>query len=331
MTPGRHRQVGELFHAALQLPREERKAFLTKACIIDESLRLEVESLLSFEDEGKDFLKSNWISRTSEPHPENRDPSREDRPAMSKSGYDRAISPGGKPSNQAAYLLVAAFIGLLVIGAILLSVALFQKNAPSESGLPVSVASTGRSLSYSITVLRRQERNNVGKSLPFSPDMVLSEGDQLRFHISTNQHGFLYIVNERPRQFDRARKYNALFPETPGSTESSELGANQTRQIPAPSERPDLDWFVLDEQSGTERIWIIWSKQPVPLLEGIKVWVNSESKGEIGDPALTKALAEYFGTQQVITQQRELRSNGSSTDLGVPGDLLVTVVDLDHR
>src|SRR6201984_2697082 len=46
MTPERWHELEELFHSACDLPEGERDAFLHKACKRDESLRLEIESLL---------------------------------------------------------------------------------------------------------------------------------------------------------------------------------------------------------------------------------------------------------------------------------------------
>jgi serine/threonine protein kinase/Tol biopolymer transport system component len=47
MTPERLRHIEDLFHAALSRPQGERAAFLSAACGDDESLRLEVESLIT--------------------------------------------------------------------------------------------------------------------------------------------------------------------------------------------------------------------------------------------------------------------------------------------
>ena len=56
MTPQRHRQAGELYHAALDRPAYERAAFLAEACGCDEALRREVESLLAAHDRAAGFL-----------------------------------------------------------------------------------------------------------------------------------------------------------------------------------------------------------------------------------------------------------------------------------
>lgn len=56
MTPERWRQIGELYHAALERPQEHRSAFLAEACANDDALRLEVEALLNSNDSASGFL-----------------------------------------------------------------------------------------------------------------------------------------------------------------------------------------------------------------------------------------------------------------------------------
>ncbi|MGI9166034.1 MAG: LpqB family beta-propeller domain-containing protein [Pyrinomonadaceae bacterium] len=56
MTPERYRQIGELYHAALELDGEDRAAFLERACADDEGLRHEVESLVSSHEQAADFI-----------------------------------------------------------------------------------------------------------------------------------------------------------------------------------------------------------------------------------------------------------------------------------
>ena len=48
MTPERYKEVGQLYRAALEVEPERRAAFLVEACSGDETLRQEVESLLSY-------------------------------------------------------------------------------------------------------------------------------------------------------------------------------------------------------------------------------------------------------------------------------------------
>jgi serine/threonine protein kinase/Tol biopolymer transport system component len=58
MKPERWQKVKEIFHAALDRPPADRSAFVLDACGGDEALRKEVESLISSDGHGQDFLNS---------------------------------------------------------------------------------------------------------------------------------------------------------------------------------------------------------------------------------------------------------------------------------
>lgn len=59
MDEQRLRAVDALFQAALELPSEQRRAFLNETCPRDTELREEVESLLSAHEEAKDFIEDS--------------------------------------------------------------------------------------------------------------------------------------------------------------------------------------------------------------------------------------------------------------------------------
>jgi eukaryotic-like serine/threonine-protein kinase len=56
MTPERWGKITEVYHSALELEPEKRRAFLDAACAGDEALRSEVEALLEAEREAGDFI-----------------------------------------------------------------------------------------------------------------------------------------------------------------------------------------------------------------------------------------------------------------------------------
>src|SRR3977135_2048486 len=58
MTPERWQEVERLYDATLERDGEERAAFLSGACRGDEGLRREVESLLAYQGEAKDFIET---------------------------------------------------------------------------------------------------------------------------------------------------------------------------------------------------------------------------------------------------------------------------------
>src|SRR5688500_11581859 len=57
MTPERWQQVKQLCQSALERAASERAAFLDQACLGDEDLRREVETLLSYEDQAEHFTE----------------------------------------------------------------------------------------------------------------------------------------------------------------------------------------------------------------------------------------------------------------------------------
>jgi len=61
LEPERWREIGRLYHAALEREEGERAAFLKEACAGDEDLRREVEAWLSQEDAGDGFLEGRAL------------------------------------------------------------------------------------------------------------------------------------------------------------------------------------------------------------------------------------------------------------------------------
>ena len=73
MNAEEYEKVGQLFHAALELPKEGRSGFLRTACAADEELRRQVESLLAAHEQAGDFaatpamdLAAGWLARQEE-------------------------------------------------------------------------------------------------------------------------------------------------------------------------------------------------------------------------------------------------------------------------
>jgi serine/threonine protein kinase/Tol biopolymer transport system component len=58
MTPERYRQIGEIYHAVLEVEHEKRGAFLDRSCAGDEVLRSEVESLIASHEQASDFIET---------------------------------------------------------------------------------------------------------------------------------------------------------------------------------------------------------------------------------------------------------------------------------
>src|SRR5262245_61718790 len=66
MNPERWRQIDQLLEAALEREPDERAAFLAAACAGDESLRLEVESLLRSDEAAESFIEEPIVALAAE-------------------------------------------------------------------------------------------------------------------------------------------------------------------------------------------------------------------------------------------------------------------------
>jgi serine/threonine protein kinase len=66
MNPERLRQIEDLYHAAVELPPNEREAFVHERCGNDEELRSEIESLLSVKNSSNNFFDTPPLSLAAE-------------------------------------------------------------------------------------------------------------------------------------------------------------------------------------------------------------------------------------------------------------------------
>jgi serine/threonine protein kinase len=75
MSPDQYRQVGQLYHAALELEPEQRVAFLDGACGGNDELRREVESLLQARERAGNFLAAPALEVAAEMLADRKEPS----------------------------------------------------------------------------------------------------------------------------------------------------------------------------------------------------------------------------------------------------------------
>ena len=66
MTPKRYQQIGELYHAALEVDADERAAFLEQACAGDAELRQKVESLINSNEQAAGFIEAPALAVAAE-------------------------------------------------------------------------------------------------------------------------------------------------------------------------------------------------------------------------------------------------------------------------
>jgi hypothetical protein len=129
-----------------------------------------------------------------------------------------------------------------------------RSTAASQTTVPVvNVANVPLGLRYSV-----KRRDASGSFAEVDQDSTFRSGDRIRLNVDTNTTGYLYVVLQ-----GSSGNWRLLFPsaEVEGGNNRIEKGTSQ--QIPA----GDKGQFVFDEQSGTEKLFLVLSRKPEPDLD----------------------------------------------------------------
>jgi serine/threonine-protein kinase len=191
-----------------------------------------------------------------------------------------------------------------------------------ESPAPVAPS---RLLNYSLKVLARGPNRT---PLELAGEIIFSPGDELCFVFNSPQDGHLYIINEGPNVVNGLPQYNFLFPAPdPSGANAPSLRANQ--QLFIPSEQPP--WFVVDEEQGVEKHWLIWAERPIAELEALRKWRNEKDHGEIKDANDIRS-AQQFLSQNYPAARPVAEKDERQTHLkGGRDGVLIYQLRLEHR
>ena len=89
-----------------------------------------------------------------------------------------------------------------------------------------------------------------------SADTVFHAGDRIRISIETNQPGFLYIINR-----GSSGLWQPLFPSADVDDGNNHVAGFRDYLLPPKSR------MVFDETTGTERLFLVFSREPEPNLD----------------------------------------------------------------
>jgi serine/threonine protein kinase len=192
--------------------------------------------------------------------------------------------------------------------------------APASSPVP---AGPERRLTYSITV---QEFTDGKHEAPYTMagEVGFEPKDRVRLNVGSPQAGYLYILNEGPRENSTVPEYNIMFPSSSANKGSPLLASGQQVPIPEPPH-----WFQFDAQEGVERVWLVFSEDAVPELESVRGFASKETAGLIADMTQNKLIQDFLTTHS--TTKPELVKGENLTTLKMPGKLLLYAVRLEHH
>ncbi len=237
-------------------------------------------------------------------------------------------APAGQKPSRKKTALMAGAIAAAVLLAAGIGIGIFNRAsdqpAPSEPAPSAVVSEPDRMFSYSIIVQRYRDGVPFREPFPLPGEIIFEADYAIRLVISSPQAGYLYILNEGPVMEAGMPSYNVMFP---GENQMALLTADQRIQIPAEQEY----WIQFDEQSGTEKLWMIWAAKSVAELEAVKEFADAEHMGVVDDPEMTRAiqtlLAKYSESPPVV----ERDDVSKQTNVQGTGDVLVWLLKLEHH
>jgi serine/threonine protein kinase len=240
----------------------------------------------------------------------------------------RAALPQAEPINAAKPRSRVLISSLIALGVLLIAgiITLYVWVPPvPEKVMQTLQTAASRRLTYSITVQRYRDGKPFQAPFTIPGEMVVERGWRVRLNLTSQEDGYLYLVNEAPTLKNGLPDYNTLFPSPTTNNASAQLKAGQTLQIPEAGE------LLLDNQEGAEKVWIVWSLSSVAELDALKKWANDRDRGEVKDPAQARAVQEFLNKYYPASKP-EAERDDLQTDLkGGRDGLLVHLVKLEHR
>ncbi|MGQ9917886.1 MAG: DUF4384 domain-containing protein [Bryobacteraceae bacterium] len=93
-----------------------------------------------------------------------------------------------------------------------------------------------------------------------NPDSEFRAGDSIRLSVMGNRRGYLYVIAR-----GSSGVWSPLFPHPESSQLTNEIVPGRLYQVPG----GEGEYFTFDEQAGEERLFLVFSAQPVRDLEEV--------------------------------------------------------------
>jgi tRNA A-37 threonylcarbamoyl transferase component Bud32 len=188
-------------------------------------------------------------------------------------------------------------------------------NSRSASSLP------HRTLNYSLTVQKMRNGKPYLGAFESSGQEVFENGYRFRLNVSSRQAGYLYVFNEGPPEKDRSN-FTIIYPTPVANEGSARLEQNQDMQT---------NWNTFGGEPGTERFWIVWSADVVMPLEIARYEAFKNGEGAIADAVVARSLRDFLSEHSNPAPETIKETAKQRTSVRTSGDLLVKLVELEHR
>jgi serine/threonine protein kinase len=230
------------------------------------------------------------------------------------------------PSRQKARVIklgiLCGVVALLVLGLWALN---SRRLTPKPSNTLTSTTTTELALTYSVTVQKYRDNKPFEPPFQLAKEMLFESDYQIRLNITSQQPGFLYILNEGPHDKEQPADFVVLFPSPTSNGGSALVSESQPIQI------PEKTWIKFDKEKGTERVWLVFAPNAVPELEPIRSYASPKTRGLITDAGLRDNVQQFFRRSAEGKPSVEEGFERKETRITSRGDILVHFIDLEHQ
>lgn len=181
-----------------------------------------------------------------------------------------------------------------------------------------------RALTYWLTVQKMRDGRPYQEPFESSGQEIFEDGWQFWLNVSTRQSGYLYLLGEVMREGGDAAGYRVLYPLDAGTA----LVAAQGRFTFPP--RNEVGYF-LDDKHGTERLWLVWSTQPVTALESVKRFANRADQGIIADRDNVDEVRAFIAKWRELAPDAVKDPAGVRVTVNPVSDPVVTLLEIKHH
>ncbi len=228
-----------------------------------------------------------------------------------------------QPAKSRRGLLIALIAALVASVAAVIGVNLWRANrSTTVTQPPVTSVAPERTLTYWITVQKFRDGKPYQDPFDLAGEINFEADYQIRLSVRSPEAGYLYVLNEGPVTAGSAPEYIVIFPSPTANDGSEFVAANQRVLIPDPT------WLKFDKDQGVEKLWVVFSAEPVPELAGIRAFANARTRGLITDAQQTKAIDTFLST---YTPSAVPETGNTLTTLKTTSKILVYPIRLEHH
>lgn len=211
---------------------------------------------------------------------------------------------------------------------------------------------TPQKLGVGLTLLTR---DSMGMTVRADPSRTFLKGDRVRILLETNADGYLYIFNTT-----NGGKPVMIYPNKELDEGGNYIQSHVPFEIPSSTAGQErLRWLVFDEVAGTERLYFVFTREPlsgIPIEDELVAFCNdakntcpiqpkpelwAQLEKELDEPLQVNASKQYGKEQTAPEREAVERGLGLSKDEPEPSLImmsasskagsLVTVLDLVHK